>query len=70
MRYDVKYLVIINPLNAELYPICHLLALFGAHGIFHVSGVRVKQLLLQDMLRHISQLAVRCDVTYLLIITA
>ena len=31
----------LNPLNAELYPICHLLALLGAHPIFHVSGVRV-----------------------------
>jgi len=33
----------INPLNAELNPICHLLALLGAHHIFHVSGLRVKQ---------------------------
>jgi len=32
-----------NPLNAELNPICHLLALLGAHHILHVSGVRVKQ---------------------------
>jgi hypothetical protein len=32
----------INPLNAKLNPICHLLALLGAHHIFHVSGVRVK----------------------------
>jgi hypothetical protein len=27
----------INPLNAELHPISHLLALLGAHHIFHVS---------------------------------
>jgi hypothetical protein len=33
---------IFNPLNAELSPICHLLALFGAHHIFHVSTIRVK----------------------------
>ena len=33
----------VNPLNAELNPICHLLALLGAHHIFHVSGLRVKQ---------------------------
>jgi hypothetical protein len=32
-----------NPLNAELNPICHLLALFGAHHIFHVSKIRVKE---------------------------
>ena len=29
-----------NPLNAELNPICHLLALLGAHHILHVSRVR------------------------------
>jgi len=32
----------INHLNAELDPICHLLALLGAHHILHVSGIRVK----------------------------
>jgi hypothetical protein len=32
-----------NPLNAELNPICHLLALLGAHHIFHLSGIRFKQ---------------------------
>jgi len=31
----------INPLNAELNPICHLLTLLGAHHILHVSGIRV-----------------------------
>jgi hypothetical protein len=31
----------INPLNAELNPICHLLALLGAHHIFHVNVLRV-----------------------------
>ena len=31
-----------NPLNAELNPICHLLALVEAHLILHVSRVRVK----------------------------
>ena len=31
-----------NPLNAKLNPICHLLALLGAHHIFHVSRIRVK----------------------------
>ena len=33
-----------NPLNAELNPICNLLALLGAHHIFHVSGLRVNPL--------------------------
>jgi hypothetical protein len=32
----------IIPLNAELNPICHLLALLGARPILHVSRVRVK----------------------------
>jgi hypothetical protein len=32
----------LNPLNAKLNPICHLLALFGAHHILHVSRIRVK----------------------------
>jgi len=35
-------LVSINPVNAELNPICHLLALLGAHHILHVSRIRVK----------------------------
>jgi hypothetical protein len=33
---------IFNSLNAELNPICHLLALLGAHHILYVSGIRVK----------------------------
>jgi hypothetical protein len=33
--------LIINPLKAELNPICHLLELLGAHLIFHVSRIRV-----------------------------
>jgi hypothetical protein len=33
----------INPLNAELNPICHLLALLGAHHILHVSRIRVNE---------------------------
>jgi len=31
----------INPLNAELNFICHLLTLLGAHHILHVSRIRV-----------------------------
>jgi hypothetical protein len=33
---------LIKPLNAELNPICHLLALLRAHPILHVSRIRVK----------------------------
>ena len=39
-RYNVT-LRCINPLNAELNPICRLLALLGAHHILHVSRLRV-----------------------------
>jgi hypothetical protein len=35
--------VSINPLNTEFNPICHLLALLGAHHILHVSRIRVKE---------------------------
>jgi hypothetical protein len=31
----------LNPINAELNPICRLLALLGAHHILHVSRIRV-----------------------------
>ena len=33
--------VLINPLNAELNPIRHLLALVGARHIVHVSRIKV-----------------------------
>jgi hypothetical protein len=33
----------INPLNAELNPICHLLALLGGATIVVVSRLRVKE---------------------------
>jgi hypothetical protein len=32
----------LNPLSTELNPICHLLALLGAHLILHVSRIKVK----------------------------
>ena len=41
-----------NPLNAKLNPICHLLALLGAHHIIHVSGLRVKVIRLHHEERH------------------
>jgi hypothetical protein len=36
----------INPLNTDLNPICHLLALLGAHHILHVSRIRFKIIIL------------------------
>ena len=35
-------IISVNPLKAKLNSICHFLAFLGAHHIFHVSGVRVK----------------------------
>jgi len=41
MILPVSYVILLNPLNAELNPICHLLALLGTHLIFHVSRITV-----------------------------
>jgi len=38
-----------NPLNAELNPICHLLALLGAHHILHISRIKVKEKRILEM---------------------
>ena len=35
------YHISINPLNAELNAICHLVALLGVHHILHVSRITV-----------------------------
>jgi len=43
-RYGGEKRHILNPFNAQLNPICHLLALLGAHHILHVSRIRVKQI--------------------------
>ena len=37
----------VNPLKAELNPICYLLALLGDHHFLHVSRIRVKSLILR-----------------------
>ena len=42
-----------NPLNAELNPICYLLALLGAHHFLHVSRIRVKSLPLRLLMSYI-----------------
>jgi hypothetical protein len=38
--------MLLNPLNAQLNPICHLLALLGAHPILYVSRIRVNVVLI------------------------
>jgi hypothetical protein len=43
--------VVLNPLNAKLNPICHLLALLGAHHILHISRIRVNEKLLLSVVR-------------------
>jgi len=43
----------INPSNAELNPMCSLLALLGAHHFLHVSRIRVKSLTLRLLMSYI-----------------
>jgi len=43
----------LNPLNAELNPICYLLALLGAHHFLHVRRIRVKSLTLRLLMEHL-----------------
>jgi hypothetical protein len=40
--YCLRPAAYISPLNAQLNPICHLLALLGAHHILCISRIRVK----------------------------
>ena len=42
-----------NSLNAELNPVCYLLALLGAHHFLHVSRIRVKSLTLRLLMSYI-----------------
>ena len=46
------YPVLFNTLNAELYPICYLLALLGAHHFLRVSRIRVKSLTLRLLMSY------------------
>ena len=47
LKYNISIKCRLNPLNAELNPICYLLALLGAHHFLHVSRIRVKSLTLR-----------------------
>ena len=49
---EIKDGVQFNTLNAELNPICHLLALIGVH-FLHVSRIRVKSLTLRLLMSYI-----------------
>ena len=41
LKHNKLITYVFNSLNAELNSICHLLALLGAHHIFHVSRISV-----------------------------
>jgi hypothetical protein len=43
LSLSTDFLLVLNPLNTKLNPICHLLALVGTHHIVHVSRVRVNK---------------------------
>ena len=50
---EKKIYAYINPLNAELNPICYLLALLGVHHFRHISRIRVKSLTLRLLMSYI-----------------
>ena len=51
-HYLTGFFVVVNPLNAELNPICYLLALLDHH-FLHVSRIRVKLLTLRRLMSYI-----------------
>ena len=53
LRLYAKWTSQFNPLNAELNPICYLLALLGAHHFLHVSRIRVKLLTFRLLMSYI-----------------
>ena len=51
--YHCSHSLGLNPLNAELNPIWHLLALLGGHHFLHVSRIRVKSLTIRPLMSYI-----------------
>ena len=51
--YSLRERTKFNPFNAELNPICYLLALLGAHHFLHVSRIRVKSLTIRLLMSYI-----------------
>jgi hypothetical protein len=43
--------IFLNPLNAELNPICHFLVLLGSHPILHISRIGVNNFFVLEMAR-------------------
>jgi len=52
-EYNFESILVFNPLNPELNPICYLLALLGAHHFLHVSRIRVKLLTFRLLISYI-----------------
>ena len=50
----------VNPLNADLNPTCHLLAVLGAHRTLHVSRIRVKKTLFSLLCRFVTSEFLLC----------
>ena len=50
LQHHLPSFNILNPLNGKLNPICHLLALLGAHHILHISRIRVNLIQLSIIL--------------------
>jgi len=53
VQFNFHRVLTFNPLNAELNPICYLLAILGAHHFLHVSRIRVKLLTLRLLMSYI-----------------
>jgi len=51
--YTWNDVILVNPLNAELNPICYLVALLGAHHFLHISRIRVTSLTLRQLMPYI-----------------
>ena len=65
MNYWFILLPYFNPLNAELNPIRHLLALLGARRIVHVSRIRVNPLNAElNPIRHLLALVGACHIVH------
>ena len=52
MKQNVK---LIYTLDVELNPVCHFLALLGAHHILHVFGIRVRLRLFRKSQKNIKK---------------
>jgi hypothetical protein len=62
--FSPQILYDINPWNAELKPICHFLALLGAHPILHVSRIRVNLTYANGRHHNCNALSLFCQLQY------